>query len=458
MSNSFYATKRLRGEVTVPGDKSISHRGVMFGAIASGTTELFGFLPGADCVSTINCFRKMGIDIKHDGDHVVLHGRGLHGLSAPEGTLDAGNSGTTTRLISGILAGQSFSTVIDGDDSLRSRPMKRIMEPLGQMGADIGSFASLRMTGEAGMAGGSIVRDPDNTIEGCLPLIISPAAGGLHGISYTSPVASAQVKSCILLAGMYADSPTTVFEPALSRDHTERMLRGFGADVESNLRFSATIQPEPKLSGQRIEIPGDISSAAYFIAAGLIHPDAEILIKNVGVNPTRAGIIKVAAEMGGNIQLENRRTVSGEDVADILVRSSSLHGIEIGGAAIPTLIDEIPMIAVMAACATGETIIRDAAELKVKESDRIATVAENLSAMGADITPTEDGMIIRGLSNKKGSAPLFGAPIKTYLDHRIAMSFAVASLVAEGTTTMDHPECVDISYPEFYATLAAISE
>ena len=433
MSNSFYAAKRLRGEVTVPGDKSISHRGVMFGAIASGTTELFGFLPGADCVSTINCFRKMGIDIEHDGDHVVVHGRGLHGLSAPEGTLDAGNSGTTTRLISGILAGQSFSTVIDGDDSLRSRPMKRIMEPLGQMGADIGSE------------------------NGCLPLVINPAAGGLHGISYTSPVASAQVKSCVLLAGMYADSPTTVFEPALSRDHTERMLRGFGAEVESKLRFSATIQPEPKLLGQRIEIPGDISSAAYFIAAGLIHPDAEILIKNVGVNPTRAGIIKVAAEMGGNIQLENRRTVSGEDVADILVRSSSLHGIEISGAAIPTLIDEIPMIAVMAACATGETIIRDAAELKVKESDRIATVAENLSAMGADITPTEDGMIIRGLSNKKGSAPLFGAPIKTYLDHRIAMSFAVASLVAEGTTTMDHPECVDISYPDFYHTLTTIS-
>ena len=344
MSLRFDAPKRLRGEITVPGDKSISHRGVMFGSIADGLTELTGFLPGADCVSTINCFRRMGIEIEHDGSDVLVHGRGLHGLTAPADTLDAGNSGTTTRLISGILSGQNFPSEISGDESLSSRPMKRIIEPLSKMGAEISS-----------------------TNNGCLPLSIKPAAGGLHGITYNSPVASAQVKSCVLLAGLYADSPTTVIEPALSRDHTERMLRGFGADVETGLgfvptdndsdlskvsgttTFSATIKPEPRLTGQRIKIPGDISSAAYFIAAGLIHPDAELLIKNVGINPTRAGIIKVAMEMGGDITLENRRTVSGEDVADILVCSSDLRGIEIGGDTIPTLIDEIPMIAVMAA-------------------------------------------------------------------------------------------------------------
>ncbi len=474
------AVKRLRGEVTVPGDKSISHRGVMFGAISEGTTELTGFLPGADCVSTINCFRKMGIEIDQYNEHVIIRGKGLHGLNPSSEVLgdalllDAGNSGTTTRLISGILSGQSFSTIIDGDASLRTRPMKRIMEPLLKMGADVSSIIDEYTLGKLGV-------EPYSKKDGCLPLMIRPATGGLHGINYNSPVASAQVKSCILLAGLYADSPTTVTEPALSRDHTERMLRGFGADIESRVNFvpdpstenpdisdlsnitgkssfSATIKPEPKLMGQSIAIPGDISSAAYFIAAGLIHPDAEILIKNVGINPTRAGIIKVATEMGGNIKIENRRTVSGEDVADLLVRSSELHGTTIEGDIIPTLIDELPMIAVIAACSSGETVIRDAAELRVKESDRIATVTENLTAMGVDITPTEDGMIIHGFSNKKGSSPLYGAPIKTYLDHRIAMSFAVASLVAEGETTLDHPECVDISYPEFYTTLDSIKD
>ncbi len=436
MKSTFSAVAQLRGEVTVPGDKSISHRGVMFGAIASGTTEITGFLPGADCVSTINCFRKMGIDIEQDGDHVVVHGRGLHGLMSDSQDallLDAGNSGTTTRLISGILSGQSFPTIIDGDDSLRTRPMKRIMEPLSKMGADIYSK------------------------DGCLPLRISPAASGLHGITYHSPVASAQVKSCLLLAGLYADSPTTVIEPVISRDHTERMLFGFGATLHRD-GTAVTIDPEPELYGQLLEVPGDISSAAYFIAAALIHPNAELLIKNVGINPTRDGILRVAEAMGGNISYENRRTVSGEDVADLLVRSSALRGTVVEGDIIPTLIDELPMIAVMAACASGETIIRDAAELRVKESDRIATVTENLAAMGVDITATSDGMIIHGHSNKKGSALLFGAPIKTYLDHRIAMSFAVASLVAEGPTTLDAPECVDISYPQFYATLSSISQ
>ncbi len=448
MKSTFSAVARLRGEVTVPGDKSISHRGVMFGSISEGITELTGFLSGADCVSTINCFRKMGIEITHEGDHVLVHGRGLKGLSKPENDLDAGNSGTTTRLMSGILSGQRFSSVIDGDSSLRSRPMKRIITPLTQMGADIASCHS-------GLSDHSDLlchsERSEESLNGYLPLKINPAPTGFHGISYDSPVASAQVKSCILLAGLYADSPTTVNEPVISRDHTERMLSGFGATLHRE-GSSITIEPEPDLYGQQIAIPGDISSAAYFIAAGLIHPNAEILVKNVGINPTRDGMIRVAEAMGAKMTYENRRTVSGEDVADILVRSSLLHGTEVSGAIIPTMIDELPIIAVMAACASGETVIRDAAELKVKESDRIATVTENLSAMGADVTPTEDGMIIRG------GKPLCGATIKTYMDHRIAMSFAIASLVASGETILDHPECVDISYPQFYTTLDSIKE
>ena len=417
----------LKGEVCIPGDKSISHRSVMFGAIAHGITEIHHFLMGADCLATIDCFRKMGIEIHIQKDRVLVHGKGLHGLSAPSEILQVKNSGTTTRLISGILAGQPFASSLSGDDSLNSRPMKRIMEPLTQMGAHISSLLG----------------------NDCAPLKIEP--GILHGIRYTSPVASAQVKSCLLLAGLYADGETAVTEPILSRNHTELMLREFGADIRTvhelaGSQATTVIRPCQELYGQKITVPGDISSAAYFIAAGLLVPDSEILIKNVGINPTRAGFLKVCEDMGGNITLLNERTETGEKMADILVKSSHLHGISIHGDIIPTLIDEIPIIAVMAACAEGTTVIRDAVELRVKETDRIETVTDNLQAMGCSVLPTEDGMVI------KGRVPLKGATIHTLLDHRIAMAFSIAALVAEGKTKILDSHCIDVSYPGFYDT------
>ncbi|SHI52477.1 3-phosphoshikimate 1-carboxyvinyltransferase [Pseudobutyrivibrio xylanivorans] len=414
--------KSLKGEIKVPGDKSISHRGVMFGAISEDITELTGFLDGADCRSTIGCFKAMGIDITQEHDHVVIHGKGLHGLSEPQQVLDVGNSGTTTRLISGILAGQPFVSTLNGDESIQKRPMGRIITPLTQMGAYIRSLKN----------------------NNCAPLEVGGVP--LAPLRYDSPVASAQVKSCVLLAGLYADGITSVTEPVVSRNHTELMLSGFGANIKSE-GLTATVVGGPKLVGQKIEVPGDISSAAFFIVAGLICPNADLLIKNVNTNPTRAGIIKVAQDMGGNIELLNERVVSGEPVADIHVTTSELHGCEISGDIIPTLIDELPVIAVMAACASGTTVIKDASELKVKESDRIATVTENLTNMGCDITPTEDGMII------SGGMPLKGTLIKTYLDHRIAMAFAIAGLVADGETTFDNEDCCCISYPDFFKTL-----
>ncbi|MQN00706.1 MAG: 3-phosphoshikimate 1-carboxyvinyltransferase [Lachnospiraceae bacterium] len=418
---------RLSGVVIVPGDKSISHRGIMLGSIAEGDTYLHGFLEGADCLSSISCFKKMGISIDRNGSEVTIHGKGLHGLSAPSDVLDAGNSGTTTRLMSGILAGQHFSSTITGDESLKTRPMKRVISPLTQMGASIDSNG------------------------GCLPMTIH--GGSLHGIDYKSPVASAQVKSCVLFAGLFADGKTSVTEPAISRNHTELMLRGFGASVFTDeSRHYTEVEPEPRLIGQNITVPGDISSAAYFLAAGLISKNAEIIVENVNTNPTRAGILKVIEAMGGDISYINERTVSGEAVADIVVKSSSLHGTTIEGSIIPALIDELPVIAVMAAYADGTTTIKDAAELKVKESNRIDTVTENLSAMGCDITPTDDGFIIHG------GRPLHGAQIRTHKDHRIAMSFAVAALSASGETTLDDPDCVKISYPGFFDTLQKLGQ
>lgn len=416
---------KLQGEITVPGDKSISHRAVMFGSLAKGTTRVTHFLQGADCLSTISCFQKMGIEIENTPEEILIHGKGLYGLSAPAQVLDAGNSGTTTRLISGILAAQNFNVTLTGDASICKRPMKRIITPLSMMGAKI--------TSKNG--------------NDCAPLLIEGTA--LNGIHYDSPVASAQVKSSVLLAGLYAEGATSVTEPFLSRNHTELMLSAFGATVTSE-DTTATILPHPDLHGLEINVPGDISSAAYFIAAGLIVPNSEILIKNVGINPTRDGILKVALEMGGNIEIFNKRTDGGELTADLLVKSSSLHGITIEGEIIPTLIDEIPVIAVMAAYADGTTTIKDAAELKVKESDRIAIVSENLAKMGCDITPTDDGMII------KGGKPLRGAALDSYLDHRIAMSFAVAALLADGETDMKDAECVNISYPTFYRDLESL--
>ena len=416
----------LRGMLTVPGDKSISHRAVMFGSLAKGTTRISHFLEGADCLSTIACFRKMGIDIERNASEILVHGKGLHGLSAPDGILDVGNSGTTTRLISGILAGQNFTSELDGDDSIRTRPMKRNMTPLTSMGADITSKR-------------------DN---GCAPLVIDGKT--LHGIHYDSPVASAQIKSCVLLAGMYADSITSVTEPFLSRNHTEIMLNYFGAKVTSE-GTTASIVPEPALNGREIQVPGDISSAAYFIAAGLLTPGSEILLKNVGINPTRAGILKVCMDMGADITLLNEST-EGEPTADLLIRTSNLKGTTIESGIIPTLIDEIPMIAVMAAFADGTTVIRDAQELKVKESDRITVMVDNLKRMGADIEGTEDGMIIHG------GKPMHGAAIDSHLDHRVAMSFAVAGTICDDTMDILNGDCVNISYPEFYNDLYSLGK
>lgn len=421
----FHKAHHLKGEVTVPGDKSISHRAVMFGSLAEGTTEVLNFLQGADCLSTIDCFRRLGISIENTPDHILIHGKGLHGLQKPDGILDTGNSGTTTRLISGILAGQPFETTLTGDASIQKRPMRRIMEPLSMMGADISSL-----------------RGND-----CAPLRIKGAP--LHGIHYHSKVASAQVKSAILLAGLYADDITRVTEPVISRNHSEIMLKYFGADLQSE-GITAAISPNPALHGQKVCVPGDISSAAYFIAAGLLVPGAEILIRNVGINPTRDGILKVAQAMGGDITLLNVNH-DGEPTADLLVKHSTLHGITIEGAIIPALIDELPVINVMAACAEGTTIIRDAAELKVKESNRIDVMVRYLSAMGCAITATEDGMII------EGGRSLHGAVIDSHMDHRIAMSFAIAALVADGDTEIRGSDVVTISYPDFYADLARLT-
>ncbi|NBK91463.1 3-phosphoshikimate 1-carboxyvinyltransferase [bacterium 1XD21-13] len=424
----FTRAQHLKGEITVPGDKSISHRAVMFGALAEGLTEVEGFLPGADCLSTIDCFRRMGIFIEEpESTRLLIHGKGLHGLKKPADILDTGNSGTTTRLISGILSGQDFETILTGDASIQKRPMGRIIEPLSLMGASIESLNK----------------------NGCAPLRIQGRP--LHGIHYTTKVASAQVKSAILLAGLYGDCPTSVTEPALSRNHTELMLRSFGAKMQTE-DVTATIEPLPHLAGQKILVPGDISSAAYFLATGCITPNSEIFIQNVGINPTRDGILRVLKRMGADVTILSSDNRTGEPVADLLVKTSHLQGCVLEGDLIPALIDEIPVIAIMACFATGTTIIRDAAELKVKESNRIDVMVENLSAMGAHITATEDGMII------EGGYPLHGAVVDSHLDHRIAMSFAIAGLNADGETQIAGAECVNISYPGFYEDLKLLQQ
>lgn len=421
--------KPLKGEIIVPGDKSISHRAVMFGSLALGTTRISHFLQGADCLSTINCFRQMGIDIENNSwdNTVIIKGNGLHGLRKPIDTLDAGNSGTTVRLMSGILSGQGFTSEITGDDSIRKRPMNRIISPLALMGANIKSL----------------------TENGLAPLIIQ-GNKGLKAIRYNSPVASAQVKSAVLLAGLYADGNTSVTEPFVSRNHTEVMLRNYGAVIHS-VDTTATIEPEPRLLGTEVIVPGDISSAAYFIAAGLIVPGSEILLKNVGINPTRDGILKVAELMGANLEITNIRNADTEAVADIIVKSCSLKGTVINGSIIPTLIDELPIIAVMACFAGGTTVIADASELKVKESNRIDVMVHNLTKMGADVVATDDGMIING------GKPLNGTTIDSKADHRIAMSFAIAGLLSEGEVFIQGKNCVDISYPRFFEDLERLA-
>lgn len=421
----FKRTNNLKGEITIPGDKSISHRSVMLGSLAKGTTEVTHFLNAADCNSTIKCFSKMGIEVeKPESDRIIIHGKGLHGLSEPEQALDVGNSGTTIRLLSGILSAQPFNSRISGDDSICRRPMGRIIKPLSMMGADI-------------------ISKENND---CAPLLINGSK--LKGIHYESPIASAQVKSAILFAGMYADGETSVSEPYISRNHSEKMISYFGGDI-STVGTTCTIKPLPNLEGRKVIVPGDISSAAYFMTAALITENSEITVKNVGINPTRDGLIEVIKEMGGNIELVNFKDEM-EPCADIIVKSSNLKGITIGGGLIPRLIDEIPIIAVMACFAEGTTIIKDAQELKVKESNRIEVIVENLQKMGADITPTDDGMIING------GKPLKGTVLGSRHDHRIAMSFAIAGLAAEGKTEIIGSECVNISYPNFYSDLQSL--
>ncbi|MBS6729716.1 MAG: 3-phosphoshikimate 1-carboxyvinyltransferase [Lachnospiraceae bacterium oral taxon 082] len=414
----------IKGRLKVPGDKSISHRAVMFGSIAKGTTNIKGFLTGADCISTISIFKKMGIDIELDNTFVKVHGKGLYGLTCPHEILDCGNSGTTTRLVSGILSAQNFTSVLTGDKSIQKRPMNRIITPLSMMGADIESndgFAPLTITGSK-----------------------------LHGIEYNSPVASAQVKSAILLAGLYASSPTTVTEPAKSRDHTELMLKKFGANLTST-KTSVTINPCSELFANDIDVPSDISSAAFFMAAAILVPDSELILENVGINPTRDGIIKVLKDMGANIEIINQ-TDSFEPVADIKVAYSKLHATCIGGDIIPTLIDELPLLAALASLAEGTTVIKDAGELKVKESNRIRVMCEELSKLGVDVFETEDGMEIKGADNLKGNVT-----ISTHDDHRIAMTFAVLNLISDGEIKLDNKNCVEISYPDFFNDLNKVN-
>ncbi|MDD2580862.1 MAG: 3-phosphoshikimate 1-carboxyvinyltransferase [Desulfuromonadaceae bacterium] len=415
-----------RGEIIVPGDKSISHRSIMLGAIANGVTTVRGFLRGEDNMSTMHAFRDMGVEINDDGETVRITGRGLHGLKEPGNVLDCGNSGTTIRLITGLLSGQSFFSVVTGDQYLRKRPMKRVVDPLTRMGARI-----------AGRGGGTLA-----------PLAIS--GGPLQGIDYQSPVSSAQIKSSIMLAGLYAAGETTVTEPSLSRDHSERMFQLFGASLVRNAS-GVTVRGGVELAAREVSVPGDISSAAFFIVAALITPGSELLIKNVGVNPSRTGVIDILQAMGGDIRLLELRDVSGEPVADILVRYSSLKGIAISGTVVPRAIDEFPAICVAAARAEGVTTIRDAMELRVKETDRITAMADNLRKLGITVTETEDGMDIFG------SERLLGGTVDSSGDHRIAMSMSVAALVASGPITVTDISCVSTSFPTFFQLLGKVA-
>lgn len=427
MQNNMKINKvsNLSGTITVPADKSITHRAIMLSSLADGKSVINNFLPSEDCFSTMNAFRAMGVEIEENITSLTVKGVGINGLRSPEQNIYAGNSGTTTRLISGILAGQNFSSIITGDDSLSKRPMKRVIEPLKLMGADIsakdGNFLPMTINGK----------------------------GILNPIEYKSPVASAQVKSCILLAGLYADGITKVTEPVKSRDHSERMLKAFGADVSVD-GLSVSIKKCDKLFAQNVDVPCDISSAAFFLVAGLIVSNSNIKILNVNINPTRDGIIEVLKNMGAKIHIDNIRTVSGEEVADIEVSYCKLNGTNIGAEIMPRLIDEIPIIAFAATQADGITKISGAKELRVKESDRLSAIATQLIKMGADITETEDGLIIKGVSK------LHGNKVDSFKDHRIAMMLSIAGLIAEGETEIIDSDCVNISFANFYDVLKQI--
>ena len=414
---------KLSGRLRVPGDKSISHRAVMFAALASGTSRIEGFLDGADCLATLNAFRDLGVTARVEGARVSVDGLGVRGLRAAEGSLDLGNSGTSMRLMAGILAGQSFDTVLTGDASLSRRPMRRVVDPLTRMGARI-------RAGEDGTA----------------PLHIS-SSDGLSAIDYDSPVASAQVKSAILLAGLYADGETRVREPQASRDHTERMLTSFGAVVESRPGYAA-IRGGQQLSAMRVIVPADISSAAFFLVGASIAPGSDLLLEQVGMNPTRTGVIEILRRMGASIEVESEGEFGGEPVADLRVRGAELHGIDVPEPLVPSAIDEFPALFVAAACAQGVTRVTGAAELRVKESDRIGTMVDGLRQLGVDAEGTEDGALIRG-------GTIGSAQLHSHGDHRVAMAFAMAGLRAGGEIRIDDCDNVNTSFPGFAALAAS---
>jgi 3-phosphoshikimate 1-carboxyvinyltransferase len=417
------AKKGILGEITVPGDKSISHRAVMIGALADGKTEIANFLNGEDCINTVKAFQQMGVEVNFESEtSLSLIGRGLNGLKEPSGVIDLGNSGTSMRLMTGILSGQAFYSVLTGDESLKNRPMDRVVVPLRQMGARIygrgnGKFAPLTVIG-----------------------------GNLKPIEYKTPIASAQVKSAILLAGLFAEGETKVVEPSRSRDHTERMLKAFGAELKTE-GLVTTVCGFPKLKGQKVQVPNDISSAAFFLVAAAICPGSELVIKDIGINPTRSGILEALMMMNAQIAIEDRREVSGEPIADILVRYSHLKGANFEGEQIVRMIDDIPILAVAATQAEGITTIKDASELRVKETDRISAMATELRKMGVEVEELSDGFIIFGGQKLKA------ASLNSYTDHRVAMSLAIAALIAEGESIIEDVEWVETSFPGFWKLL-----
>jgi 3-phosphoshikimate 1-carboxyvinyltransferase len=417
--------KGLKGMIDIPGDKSISHRSVMFGSIAQGVTRVTNFLPGDDCLSTISCFRKLGVVIEENENELIIYGNGFDGLKEPDEILDVGNSGTTIRLLLGILAGRPFFSSIIGDHSIGKRPMTRVTEPLRSMGAQIdgrnnGEFTPLSIRG-----------------------------GHLNPIHYNMPVASAQVKSALILAGLQAEGETIIIEKAESRDHTERMIRKFGGEVHKNDR-EITIKGGQRLSASDILVPGDISSAAFFLVAAAIVPNSEIVLKNVGLNPTRTGIIEIMNKMGANLEISQNEADSFEPAGDITVKTSSLRGTVVEGDVIPRLIDEIPIIALLATQAEGTTIIKDASELKVKETNRIDTVVQELTKLGASIEATDDGMIIHG------GTTLTGGKVSSHGDHRIGMMLAIASLLSKDKVELENPDAISVSYPNFFDHLNSL--
>ncbi len=415
---------KLHGTLRVPGDKSISHRSIMLGSLAEGVTKVSGFLEGEDCLATLKAFRAMGVEIEGpQSGKVTIHGVGMHGLHTPEQALDLGNSGTSMRLLSGLMAGQTFDVTLSGDESLSKRPMKRVTAPLEEMGAVV-----------------------DTSSDGTPPIAIKGSAS-LKGIDYTMPVASAQVKSCLLLAGLYADGTTCVTEPASTRDHTERMLSGFGYSVTRSDN-KVCLQGGGSLTACTLDVPADISSAAFFMVGAAIAEGSDLLLEHVGINPTRTGVINILRAMGAVIDLSNERDVGGEPVADIRVRASKLKGIHIPEDQVPLAIDEFPVLFIAAACAEGETLLTGAEELRVKESDRIQVMADGLQILGVDARPTPDGMLIKG-------GAIGGGRVNSHGDHRIAMAFAIASLRAEGEITIDDCANVNTSFPDFLSLAAS---